>query len=115
MALMDAVIRQIPGVLGDAASALEDSFVQGVLDCPHYTRPESYLGDEVPEALLSGHHARIGQWRREAALSATLKKRPDLIDAARQAGRLAKQDEIFLKQLQEELGTQSEPANTPVV
>jgi tRNA (guanine37-N1)-methyltransferase len=115
MALMDAVIRQIPGVLGDASSALEDSFVKGILDCPHYTRPEQYLGEDVPQLLLSGHHARIVEWRREQALSATLRKRPDLLDAARRDGYLSKQDELFLKQLQEQQEMQSEPAITPVV
>jgi tRNA (guanine37-N1)-methyltransferase len=115
MALMDAVIRQIPGVLGDAASAIEDSFVAGILDCPHYTRPESYLGQEVPQVLMSGHHARIVQWRREAALSATFRKRPDLIQTARQEGHLSKQDEMFLMQLKQQQDLQSEPAITPVV
>jgi tRNA (guanine37-N1)-methyltransferase len=115
MALMDAVIRQLPGVLGGEASAREDSFVSGLLDCPHYTRPEQYLGDDVPAPLLSGHHARIMQWRREAALAATLRKRPDLIERARSAGQLTKQDEVYLNHLQAENELQSESAVTPVV
>lgn len=108
MVLMDAVIRQVPGVLGDADSAQQDSFVDGLLDCPHYTRPVSYRGVDVPAVLLSGHHAQILRWRREAALSATLKKRPDLIEAARRANRLDAADEVFLKKLQQIL--QSEAA-----
>ena len=79
MALMDAVIRQLPGVLHDDASAVEDSFVNGLLDCPHYTRPEVYEGAAVPAVLMGGHHVEIEKWRRERALEATAKKRPDLI------------------------------------
>lgn len=100
MALMDAVIRQLPGVLHDDASAIEDSFVNGLLDCPHYTRPEVYEGEAVPPVLLGGNHAEIVKWRREQALAATAKKRPDLIDAARAAGLLSKADEVFLSSLQ---------------
>ena len=98
MALMDAVIRQLPGVLHDDASAVEDSFVNGLLDCPHYTRPEVYEGVAVPPVLLGGHHAEIVKWRREQALAATAAKRPDLIVRARAAGLLTKADEKFLKQ-----------------
>ncbi len=101
MALIDAIVRQLPGALGDATSASQDSFADaiagGLLDCPHYTRPETYRGVTVPEMLLSGHHARIVQWRREQALAATMKKRPDLIDRAREEGRLSKQDEQVLE------------------
>ncbi len=100
MALMDAVIRQLPGVLHDDASAVEDSFVNGLLDCPHYTRPEVYEGEAVPAVLLGGHHAEIVKWRRERALEATLKKRPELIARARAAGLLSKADEKFLSSLQ---------------
>ena len=99
MALMDAVIRQLPGVLHDEMSAAEDSFVDGILDCPHYTRPPEYKGMEVPEVLLGGHHAEIGKWRRERALEVTLKKRPDLIEKARTAGMLSAADERFLSSL----------------
>ena len=74
MALMDAVIRQLPGVLHDDASAVEDSFVNGLLDCPHYTRPEVYEGVAVPPVLMGGHHAEIVKWRRERALEATAHK-----------------------------------------
>ncbi|GAB3548433.1 tRNA (guanosine(37)-N1)-methyltransferase TrmD [Noviherbaspirillum agri] len=100
MALMDAVIRQLPGVLNDDVSAVEDSFVNGLLDCPHYTRPEVYEGVTVPPVLLGGHHAEIEKWRREQALLATAKKRPDLILRAREAGLLSRADERFLGSLQ---------------
>lgn len=96
MALMDAVIRQLPGVLNDGTSAVEDSFVNGLLDCPHYTRPEVYEGMPVPPVLLGGHHAEIAKWRRERALEATMRKRPDLIDKARKAGLLTRADEKYL-------------------
>ncbi|HYD63176.1 MAG TPA: tRNA (guanosine(37)-N1)-methyltransferase TrmD [Noviherbaspirillum sp.] len=99
MALMDAVIRQLPGVLNDDVSAVEDSFVNGLLDCPHYTRPEVYEGVTVPPVLLGGHHAEIEKWRREQALLATATKRPDLIVRARQAGLLTRADEKFLSSL----------------
>jgi tRNA (guanine37-N1)-methyltransferase len=79
MLLMDALIRQLPGALGDAASAVEDSFVSGLLDCPHYTRPEVYAGQAVPEVLLSGDHARIRRWRLKASLARTRKRRPELL------------------------------------
>lgn len=99
MALMDAVIRQLPGVLNDDVSAVEDSFVNGLLDCPHYTRPEVYEGMVVPPVLMGGHHAEIGKWRREQALLATARKRPDLILKARAAGLLSQADEKFLSSL----------------
>ena len=100
MALMDAVIRQLPGALNDQGSAMEDSFVNGLLDCPHYTRPEVYEGVSVPPVLLGGNHAEISKWRRQQALLATVKKRPDLIEKAREAGLLSKADEKFLSSLQ---------------
>jgi tRNA (guanine37-N1)-methyltransferase len=79
MVLLDAVIRQIPGALGHADSAKEDSFAGGLLDCPHYTRPESYLGLEVPAVLKSGSHAAISRWRLKQALARTRARRPDLL------------------------------------
>lgn len=100
MALMDAMIRQLPGVLHDDASAVEDSFVNGLLDCPHYTRPEQYEDVGVPPVLLGGHHAEIVKWRRERALEATAKKRPEMIEHARAAGLLTRADEKFLSSLQ---------------
>jgi tRNA (guanine37-N1)-methyltransferase len=81
MALIDAVVRQLPGSLGDVDSALEDSFVNGLLDCPHYTRPEEYAGKVVPEVLLSGNHAKIREWRLKQSLLLTRAKRPDLLAA----------------------------------
>jgi tRNA (guanine37-N1)-methyltransferase len=100
MALMDAVVRHIPGVLGDDASAVEDSFVDGLLDSPHYTRPEVYEGEAVPPVLMGGNHAEIMKWRRQRQLEATANKRPDLLDRARSAGLLTKADEKFLASLQ---------------
>lgn len=99
MALMDAVIRQLPGALHDDASAVEDSFVNGLLDCPHFTRPDDYRGMSVPQVLMGGHHAEIEKWRRQQALEATMKKRPDLIVKAREAGLLTRADEKFLSSL----------------
>ena len=96
MALMDAVVRQLPGVLGDDASAIEDSFVNGLLDSPHYPRPDNYEGVGVPPVLMGGNHAEIIKWRRERMLEATAKKRPDLLVKARSAGQLSKADEKFL-------------------
>lgn len=80
MVLMDAVIRQLPGVLGDADSAQQDSFVSGLLDCPHYTRPEQYEGQGVPEILLSGDHQKIRRWRLKQSLARTRARRPELFD-----------------------------------
>jgi tRNA (guanine37-N1)-methyltransferase len=102
LALLDAVARLQPGVLNDAGSHQEDSFnpaLDGLLDCPHYTRPEEWEGRKVPEELLSGHHARIAEWRRQQRLAITAKHRPDLIASARQAGRLSPVDEAFLAKL----------------
>jgi tRNA (guanine37-N1)-methyltransferase len=79
LALVDAIVRQLPGALNDAASAQQESFVDGLLDCPHYTRPEEYRGVRVPAVLLSGHHAQIERWRRKQALGRTRQRRPDLL------------------------------------
>ena len=79
MVLMDALIRQMPGVLGATESAQQDSFVSGLLDCPHYTRPEVYEGLEVPPVLLSGNHAEIDRWRLKQALGRTWSRRPELL------------------------------------
>ena len=79
MVLMDALIRRIPGVLGDAESAERDSFVDGLLDCPHYTRPEVYEGMPVPQVLLSGNHAEIERWRLKQSLGRTWSRRPELL------------------------------------
>ena len=77
--VIDAVVRQLPGVLNDEQSAREDSFADGLLDCPHYTRPEVYEGVAVPDVLLSGHHADIRRWRLQQALVRTRDRRPDLL------------------------------------
>ena len=103
LALLDGVARLQPGVLGDAQSHQQDSFSDGLLDCPHYSRPE-VLGEgadaqAVPAVLLSGHHAEIARWRRERALELTARRRPDLIAAARAAGRLSRADEQALASL----------------
>jgi tRNA (guanine37-N1)-methyltransferase len=100
LTLLDAVARLQEGVLGDAQSHQQDSFEDGLLDCPHYSRPE-LLGEgaasqPVPGVLLSGHHAEIVRWRREQSLTLTARRRPDLIAAARSAGRLTKADEAYL-------------------
>lgn len=79
MALIDAVVRQLPGALNDADSAAEESFAGGLLDCPHYTRPEVHEGLPVPPVLLTGHHAEIRRWRLKQALGRTWLRRPDLI------------------------------------
>lgn len=99
MALLDAVARLQPGVLGDAASHQQDSFntaLDGLLDCPHYTRPETWQGAGVPPVLLSGHHAKVARWRREQSLLSTQRLRPDLITRARVAGYLSSHDEDCL-------------------
>ena len=81
MMLMDAVLRLLPNVLGDSASAEQDSFANGLLDCPHYTRPTEFQGMSVPEVLKSGNHALIAEWRLEQSLRRTLQRRPELLDA----------------------------------
>jgi tRNA (guanine37-N1)-methyltransferase len=101
MALLDAVARLQPGVLNDEGSHQLDSFnpaLDGLLDSPHYTRPEVWQGHAVPPELMSGHHAQIARWRREQSLRLTALHRPELIDQARLAGHLSPKDETFLKQ-----------------
>lgn len=103
MALLDAVARLQPGVLGDAQSHQQDSFEDGLLDCPHYSRPEVLATADgelpVPPVLMSGHHAEIARWRREQSLAITARRRPDLLEIARRDGRLSKADERFLANL----------------
>jgi tRNA (guanine37-N1)-methyltransferase len=96
MALIDAIVRQLPGALKEA-SAADESFAAGLLDGPHYTRPEVWRGLGVPAVLLSGHHADIARWRREQALQATALRRPDLIEAARRQNLLGAADEKVLR------------------
>jgi len=80
MVLIDTLARQVPGVLGHASSAVEDSFAAGLLDCPHYTRPEVLDGKSVPPVLLSGHHEEIRRWRLQQSLLRTQQRRPDLLN-----------------------------------
>jgi tRNA (guanine37-N1)-methyltransferase len=99
LALLDAVARLQPGVLNDEGSHQQDSFnpaLDGLLDCPHYTRPEEWQGERVPAPLLSGHHAQIARWRRDQQLKLTAQLRPELIEAARLNGRLTPVDEAVL-------------------
>ncbi|WP_334109118.1 tRNA (guanosine(37)-N1)-methyltransferase TrmD [Methylobacillus sp.] len=98
MVILDAIIRQLPGSLGDAGSAEEDSFVDGLLDCPHYTRPEVYAEQKVPEILLSGNHAKIKRWRLKQSLARTRARRPDLL-AARP---LTKEESRLLAEIEQE-------------
>ena len=100
IALLDAVARLQPGVLSDSDSHQMDSFnpsLDGLLDCPHYTRPEEWAGIGVPDVLLSGHHGQIERWRRDQRLRLTAQYRPDLLDVARAAGLLTRQDEAALQ------------------
>ncbi|NLY13192.1 MAG: tRNA (guanosine(37)-N1)-methyltransferase TrmD [Gammaproteobacteria bacterium] len=86
MVLIDAVTRLLPGALNHADSALEDSFSDGLLDCPHYTRPVRYAGKDVPEVLLSGNHEHIRRWRLQQALGRTAERRADLLDSRSLSG-----------------------------
>ena len=98
LVVIDAAARLVPGVLGDEESAYRDSFGDGLLDHPHYTRPADFRGRQVPEVLLSGNHEAIRKWRRRAALEATLQKRPDLLAHAE----LTAEDAAILKELKRE-------------
>jgi len=97
MVIVDAVTRNRPGVLGDPGAAISDSHAQGLLEGPHYTRPASFRGWEVPDILLSGDHAAVARWRREQALLRTLERRPELLDELA----LSPQDRAFLEEAQE--------------
>ena len=106
MALLDAVARLQPGVLNDEGSHQFDSFnpaLDGLLDCPHYTRPDVWRGQSVPAPLLTGNHAHIERWRREQRLALTLRQRPELVEAARNAGQLSRTDEVFLTALTQDV------------
>src|SRR6185295_18693216 len=102
MALIDAVVRQLPGALGDEASAIEESFADGLLDCPQYTRPETWMVDgaglRAPEVLLSGHHENIRRWRLKQALGRTWLRRPDLLAARK----LSDDERTLLEEFQRE-------------
>ena len=97
LVVVDAVTRLLPGVLGDPTGAVDDSHASGLLEYPHYTRPPEFRGWKVPEILLSGHHARIEQWRREEALRRTYLRRPDMLAAAN----LSEEDRQFIADLAE--------------
>jgi tRNA (guanine37-N1)-methyltransferase len=100
LVLLDALARLQPGVLGDSRSHEQDSFSAGLLDCPHFSRPERLAdGRSVPEVLLSGNHAAIAAWRREQSLALTADRRPDLLAGARAEGRLEAADEAYLARL----------------
>ena len=98
MVVVDAVSRMLPGVLGSGESAPTDSFYNGILEYPQYTKPREYHGLKVPEVLLSGDHAKIAKWRRQEALRTTFNNRPDLLKTAD----LSKEDKIFLASLNDE-------------
>jgi tRNA (guanine37-N1)-methyltransferase len=100
MTVIDAVVRQIPGALGGEQSAIEESFVEGLLDCPQYTRPELYQGEKVPEILMSGHHENIRRWRLKQALGRTWQRRPDLLAARK----LSEDERTLLEEFQRESG-----------
>jgi tRNA (guanine37-N1)-methyltransferase len=104
LALIDACVRQLPGALNDEASAAEDSFVDGLLDCPHYTRPELYENLPVPEVLLSGHHENIRRWRLKQSLQRTRERRPELFakwlaQKAESARGLSKEEAQLLREI----------------
>lgn len=98
MVLIDTVTRQLPGVLGHELSAQEDSFADGLLDCPHYTRPEEFAGRRVPEVLLSGNHEEIRRWRLKQALGRTHERRPDLLEGRPMT---AEEEELLAEYLRE--------------
>jgi tRNA (guanine37-N1)-methyltransferase len=95
LAIVEAVSRYVPGVIGDAGSVRADSFEDGLLDHPHYSRPRSFRGLDVPEVLFSGHHEKIRRWRREQQLRATFERRPDLLGKAA----LSDEERAFLERL----------------
>ncbi|MBB3060248.1 tRNA (guanosine(37)-N1)-methyltransferase TrmD [Microbulbifer rhizosphaerae] len=98
MVVVDAITRLIPGALGHDQSAVEDSFARGLLDCPHYTRPEEYRGRAVPDVLLSGNHERIRRWRLKQALTRTQQRRPDLLERLE----LDREQKQLLEEIQQE-------------
>jgi tRNA (guanine37-N1)-methyltransferase len=105
--MVDAVTRLLPGVLGDAESAGQDSFSEGILDWPHYTRPEVWRGQRVPDVLTTGNHAAIARWRLQEALARTLRTRPELIERLTRQGGLTREQRELLEQSRGEFGEQS--------
>lgn len=106
MVLIDCIVRKLPGALNDAESAAQDSFSGGLLDWPHYTRPEDWQGAKVPDVLMSGNHAAIARWRRKQALGRTWERRRDLIDEAK----LSKEDRQLLEEYRRERKAQEQQA-----
>jgi tRNA (guanine37-N1)-methyltransferase len=104
MVLIDCIVRRLPGSLNDAESASQDSFSAGLLDWPHYTRPEEWNGAKVPDVLLSGNHAAIARWRRKQALGRTQERRPDLIDEKK----LSREDRQLLEEYRRERQAQEQ-------
>jgi tRNA (guanine37-N1)-methyltransferase len=104
MAVIDAVVRQLPGALGDGQSAQQESFAGGLLDCPQYTRPEVYAGERIPEVLLSGHHEQIRRWRLKQALGRTWQRRPELIEARR----LSEEERTLLEEFKQDMKSGAE-------
>jgi tRNA (guanine37-N1)-methyltransferase len=98
LAVVEAAVRLLPGALGDDESAKSDSFADGLLDFPHYTRPALVRGMAVPEVLVSGDHGKVRRWRRKEALRATRERRPDLLGTAR----LTPEDEALLREIEDE-------------
>lgn len=109
MVLLDAIIRQLPGALNDGDSAQQDSFVDGLLDCPHYTRPEVHRGRGVPDVLLSGNHAAIRRWRLKQSLGSTWLVRPDLLETRK----LSKEESKLLEEFRQELGSEGDTPDPP--
>jgi tRNA (guanine37-N1)-methyltransferase len=105
MAVIDAVVRQLPGALGDGQSAVQESFAGGLLDCPQYTRPETYAGERIPQVLLSGHHEQIRRWRLKQALGRTWLRRPELIAARR----LSEDEQTLLEEFRQETKSGAQP------
>ena len=104
MVMLDALIRQLPGALGHEDSAGQDSFAEGLLDCPHYTRPEQYENLKVPDVLLSGNHEKIRQWRLKQSLSRTWQRRPDLLKSLK----LSEEQQEILDKVVKESADESE-------
>jgi tRNA (guanine37-N1)-methyltransferase len=104
MVMLDAMIRQLPGALGHEDSADQDSFAEGLLDCPHYTRPEQYENLDVPDVLLSGHHEKIRQWRLKQSLQRTWQRRPDLLKNLK----LSEEQQIILDKVVKESADESD-------
>ncbi len=102
MVLIDAVVRQLPGALNEAQSVVQESFAEGLLDCPQYTRPEDWSGFGIPDVLMSGHHELIRRWRLKQSLARTLQRRPDLIELLKKQRNLTAEEKALLEELRQE-------------